>query len=272
MTLVVSEERRLWVALAVFAIIHLLLYPASNGFNSYYDRDEGSIGGLEKPPPVTRQLLPVSLFLDFCALVVGWLITPTFAVCMVVYGAGSKAYSHRRIRLKRFPVASWIAVSVVQGGVTILMTHLALSRGDIAAAMAPEVLFLAALTTLFLMASYPLTQIYQHEEDRKHGDTTMSMLLGVRGTLVFSVSLLAPVTLAFGVYFSILSSPATGALFLATQVPAGLLVLRWFARVRKSESAADFHSTMRTNLYSATGLNLFCFTLLLLEAVDAVSL
>jgi len=271
MTLVVSDDRELWVALVVFAVIHVLLYPASNGFNSYYDRDEGSIGGLEIPPVVTRQLLPVALFLDLCALVAGWLLTPLFAVCMVAYGVGSKAYSHSRIRLKRFPVASWIAVSVVQGGITIVMTHLALSRGDLAAAMAPKILFLAALTTLFLMASYPLTQVYQHEEDRKHGDTTMSMLLGVRGTLVFSASFFAPVTFGFAAYFSILAGPATGALFLATQAPAGLLFLRWFARVRKAETAADFHSTMRTNFYSATGLNLFCITLLLLEAVGAVS-
>lgn len=34
-------------ALFSFLIIHFLVYPASNGYNSFVDRDEESIGGLE---------------------------------------------------------------------------------------------------------------------------------------------------------------------------------------------------------------------------------
>ena len=36
-----SGERILWV----FIILHLILYPASNGYNSYFDKDEKSIEG-----------------------------------------------------------------------------------------------------------------------------------------------------------------------------------------------------------------------------------
>jgi len=36
-------------AVLIFLIIHFLIYPASNGYNSYMDRDTESIGGLEKP-------------------------------------------------------------------------------------------------------------------------------------------------------------------------------------------------------------------------------
>ncbi|UOQ78239.1 hypothetical protein MUN84_06535 [Hymenobacter sp. 5516J-16] len=36
-------------AVGVFVVLHLLAYPASNGYNSYYDQDEGSIGGLRQP-------------------------------------------------------------------------------------------------------------------------------------------------------------------------------------------------------------------------------
>ncbi|MDX5481218.1 MAG: prenyltransferase, partial [Hymenobacteraceae bacterium] len=46
----------LWRAVAVFLVLHLLVYPASNGYNSYHDRDEGSIGGLKQPPKVTHEL------------------------------------------------------------------------------------------------------------------------------------------------------------------------------------------------------------------------
>ncbi|WP_223285001.1 hypothetical protein [Hymenobacter qilianensis] len=48
------EPFSLWRAAGVFVVLHVLAYPASNGYNSYYDRDEGSIGGLKKPPRYRR--------------------------------------------------------------------------------------------------------------------------------------------------------------------------------------------------------------------------
>ena len=51
-------------ALLVFLILHLLVYPASNGYNSYMDRDETAIGGLEKPMQPTRQLFYTTVFMD----------------------------------------------------------------------------------------------------------------------------------------------------------------------------------------------------------------
>ena len=53
-------------------------------------------------------------------------------------------------------------------------------------------LLLALVSTLFLCGSYPLTQVYQHEEDARRGDRTLSLRLGIRGTFVFAaVGLLA---------------------------------------------------------------------------------
>ena len=43
--------------LVTFIILHLLVYPASNVFNSYYDRDTGSVGGLKNPPPTNVKML-----------------------------------------------------------------------------------------------------------------------------------------------------------------------------------------------------------------------
>src|SRR6187402_1161428 len=64
-----GESRLLWS----FIIIHLFLYPASNGFNSYFDKDEKSIGGLKNPPPVTKGLYYLSLLFDATAIVLGYL-------------------------------------------------------------------------------------------------------------------------------------------------------------------------------------------------------
>src|SRR5215510_10286807 len=66
-------------AVVIFIILHFLIYPASNGYNSYMDRDTDSIGGLEKPPPPIRQLYLTTIVLDvlgiLLSLIIGWLFT-----------------------------------------------------------------------------------------------------------------------------------------------------------------------------------------------------
>ena len=79
----ISEPRLLWV----FVILHLLLYPASNGFNSYFDKDEKSIGGLKNPPKVNKGLYYLALIFDAIALLMGYfIINPLFAMMLFVYG------------------------------------------------------------------------------------------------------------------------------------------------------------------------------------------
>ena len=51
-----AENSILANAVISFLIIHVLVYPASNGYNSYVDKDESPVGGLEKPPQPTKQL------------------------------------------------------------------------------------------------------------------------------------------------------------------------------------------------------------------------
>jgi 1,4-dihydroxy-2-naphthoate octaprenyltransferase len=95
----------------IFGIWHLLVYPASNGYNSYFDKDEGSIGGLKSPPPVTKNLYYVSLFLDVLALFLCFFINIIFFVGVLMYGLASKAYSHPLIRLKKYPFWGLLTVS-----------------------------------------------------------------------------------------------------------------------------------------------------------------
>src|SRR5688572_32797189 len=80
-------------AVLVFFILHFLIYPASNGYNSYMDRDTESIGGLEKPPPPSRQLFGVTIFLDAVGILLSLLIGPVFTLVMLFYIGASKAYS-----------------------------------------------------------------------------------------------------------------------------------------------------------------------------------
>src|SRR5262245_30987109 len=100
-----NQPRLIWV----FIIIHLFLYPASNGYNSYFDKDEKSIGGLKNPLPVTKGLYYLSLIFDLIAIVLAFVkISLTFALFVLVYGLISKAYSHPAIRLKKYPIGGWL--------------------------------------------------------------------------------------------------------------------------------------------------------------------
>ena len=114
----------------VFAILHLLLYPASNGFNSYYDKDEKSIGGLQNPPPVSKQLLIYSLLLDLIAILLALSLDFGFALMIFGYGMVSKAYSHPSIRLKKYPILGWLTIGIFQGFFTVLMVIKGISAMD----------------------------------------------------------------------------------------------------------------------------------------------
>src|SRR5882762_545711 len=65
-------------ATLIFFILHILVYPASNGYNSYMDRDTSPIGGLEHPLQPTRQLFRLTVGMDMLALLLGLLVGPWF--------------------------------------------------------------------------------------------------------------------------------------------------------------------------------------------------
>lgn len=241
-------------AWAAFVVLHVFIYPASNGYNSYFDRDEGSIGGLEHPPSVTPDLYAVALLWDGIGIVLAATISPAFAVMVTVYGLVSKAYSHPWIRLKKYPIASWLTVGLFQGGFTYLMSVSALLGLGWQAWLAPQHLWPAALATVLLLASYPMTQVYQHEEDAARGDRTISRLCGIRGTFHLTGALFALALGGFYVYFT-----ATAQLHRLGQLALFLGPVMgyfgyWYFRVVGDARCADFRHAMRFNALSALSL------------------
>jgi 4-hydroxybenzoate polyprenyltransferase len=241
-------------AAAVFVVLHLLAYPASNGYNSYYDKDEGSIGGLKAPPKVTPELLHLVWLFDALALLGALLVSPVFAGLLLIYLLVSKAYSYDGIRLKKHPLLSTLVVVVFQGAFTFLMTQVGVGA-TLAQLLEPTNLLLALVSTLFLCGSYPLTQVYQHREDARRGDRTLSLRLGIRGTFVFAaVGLLAgAVTLALAYW---LRQDARAILiFLLATGPVVALFGRWTWQVWHNPAAASFEHTMRMNQVSSLCLS-----------------
>lgn len=252
-----SPEKPVWNVVISFIAIHLFLYPASNGYNSYFDKDEDSIGGLKKPPRVTKQLYWASLVFDAVALLLGLLINLPFAIMLFIYGLISKAYSHPRIRLKRMPVTGWLAAGLFQGYFTFMMVLVALNGFDWQMFWQWQYVLPALLSSMFLWGSYPMTQVYQHEEDSRRGDITLSIKLGILGTFHFTAIMFLVATLGFLYYFVTFYSWNTAIFYALILLPVLVYFSIWYFQVRKDRGNADFTRTMWLNFISATTLNLF---------------
>jgi 1,4-dihydroxy-2-naphthoate octaprenyltransferase len=248
-------------AVLSFFILHLLVYPSSNGYNSYMDRDETPIGGLANPLQPTRQLFYVSVVMDMAAVLLSLLISPFFAIGILVYILASRAYSYRGIRLKRYPFIGFLTVFVFQGAMVFLISWQAVSGSSLSAVPLIPLL----LSSLLIGALYPLTQVYQHEEDRKDGVTTISYVLGKRGTFLFSMGLFLVATAGMYLLFRQQQVLNYFWMYLLFLLPVVLFFLYWMSKVWRDENAADFKNSLRMNLLSTLCTTAFFVTLLLLN-------
>ncbi len=257
LALAVSEQvDPLNLALSFF-ILHFLVYPASNGYNSYFDKDEGSIGGLKHPPKVSKELYWVSLVFDLVGLLLGLLISWEFVIMIFIYGAISKAYSHPSIRLKSFPFFGWLSAGVFQGYFTYLLSYIAINDIPLSSVWNLQTQIPGILSTCLLLGSYPMTQIYQHEEDSKRGDITISLKLGILGTFHFTAVSFFLSSIGFIYYFINFHNLTIAIVFIGSMMPILGYFNFWYLKVRKDRSKADFTSTMRLNFISSLLLNGF---------------
>jgi len=241
-----------WRALIIFFILHLLVYPASNGYNSYMDRDEESIGGIKNPMQPTRELYLVTLVMDTAAVVISLFISNWFALGILLYILASRAYSYRGIRLKKHPFAGYLTVVVFQGAVTFWLVyhgcHEPVTNNVPVSGM--------LASSLLIGGFYPLTQVYQHAADAKDGVKSNSSQLGYRGTFIFTaiVYFIAFIVLAYH-FFSGLEWNKF--FVLATcMLPIIVYFFIWARKVWKNTVAASFDNTMRMNKVASICTNL----------------
>ncbi|WP_299704435.1 UbiA family prenyltransferase [uncultured Pontibacter sp.] len=262
----VADGYTLLRAAGVFLILHLLLYPASNGYNSYHDRDEGSIGGLKRPPQVTQELFHLVLLFDVMAVLTSFFLSPLFALLVALYLLVSKAYSDKTIRLKKYPIISTLVVTVFQGGFTFLMVQVGAGL-DLQRVLQFPNMWFALVSTLFLCGSYPLTQIYQHQEDSQRGDKTLSLMLGIRGTFLFAgMSLALGAALLIGLYLAI-GQFLNVLIFLLCTAPISLFFGRWVIKSWRKPEEVNYENTMRMNKISSLCISLAFILMLALRTV-----
>ncbi len=246
-------------ALLIFCIIHLLLYPSSNGYNSYMDRDTDSIGGIKQPMAPEKELFYVTVFMDLLAIGLSFLVSVFFMWLLVCYIICSRMYSYRGIRLKKYPIIGYLTVILNQGGLLFLMVY----RGA-AVLQNNGMPWLGMMAACFLIGGfYPITQVYQHEQDKRDGVRTISILLGKKGTFVFcSLIYLAAFSILF-LYYQQKEQLLSFGILQLFFLPVLVYFIRWTIQVWKNDAMADFKHTMQMNWLASACTNLGFITLLI---------
>ncbi|MGM0545228.1 MAG: UbiA family prenyltransferase [Bacteroidota bacterium] len=167
--------------LVQFLNVHLLLYGGATAFNSYWDKDEGPIGGLKNPPKMSDWMWVASLLLQSIGLLLamgqGGSFTVIYGISMIFFWL----YSTPLARWKSHPIKSLVAIGVSTGLNSVLLGYLAAGNSFL-----PLWIFVAAVGAMFmLLALYPISQIYQIREDRRRGDQTFAVRYGRKGVIRF---------------------------------------------------------------------------------------
>lgn len=251
-------------SILIFIILHLLVYPASNGYNSYMDRDTTPVGALKNPMQPTRLLFYTTIFMDALALLLSFMISLLFATGILFYILASRAYSYRKIRLKKYPVTGYLTVVIFQGAVTFFLVYYGSSGNP--GLQIPVLPMIAS--SLLIGGFYPLTQIYQHQEDYEDGVITISYLLGYRGTFIFTGIIYAFAFLSLGWYFYLGSAFFKFIILQVFMLPVIVYFFTWFAKVAKNDIEANFKNTMRMNVLASVCTNLGFITLLILKLFE----
>jgi len=246
----------------VLIIWHVLVFPSSNGYNSYHDKDEGPIGGLASPPKPTKLLLYVSNILDITAILLSLLVNIYFAFFVIVYIIASRLYSNRKVRLKKYPIIGFLVVFIFQGVWVFSANIFALSSAILF--FNQSVIYSAIACSFFIATIYPITQIYQHDADRQDGVKTLSLLLGTMGTFTFSALMFLMATLFM--YLSFHSDVTINHfwLFNIIMLPSTVYFSIWVVRSFKNGTHINFKNTM-TMLVLSSLLNNFYFLILLIK-------
>lgn len=248
-------------AAIIYFVLHFLIYPSSNGYNSFMDRDTSPIGGVEKPLLPTPELFIVTIVMDCLGILMAFMVSIYFVIGMIIYIAASRAYSYRGIRLKKYPVWGYLTVIIFQGAMIFFLVYHGSSMNKIL-----EVPLLPMIASSALIGGYyPLTQIYQHEADKNDGITTISIVLGIRGTFIFCGIVFAIATLLMFFTFRQTGDQKAFYIFLLWMFPMIVYFLWWMRQSWENEANANYKSSLQMNVLAAVCTTLFFTTLLLMK-------
>lgn len=235
-----------------FLAFHVFLYGGITAYNSYYDRDEGPVGGLLTPPTVTEPLLGFSLAVQLIglalALTVGWQLTALYATVMVL----SVAYSHPRFRWKSRPLLSLLVVALGQGAVGFRAGWLCAATPPLPLLTSYQGMLGMGAAVLLTTGFYPLSQLYQVDEDLKRGDFTFAAVYGPTASFRFSLACLIAGGLCIALVVFARFGLRDALLVFGAQLLLWWVVLRWHRNFRR-EVMGNFVTLHRLQLAVSVG-------------------
>jgi 4-hydroxybenzoate polyprenyltransferase len=155
---------RLGTAAWALCLWVVFLNGGTLAINSVFDKDEGDIGYLNAPPALPRHLLAFSVALLAAGQLLALALPPAFAVAYAICFVLSVLYSVPPFRFKAVAGVDWVINMWGFGTLTPFAGWAATGRPlDVG-----HGLILLAFCPLFA-ALYPLTQLYQFDEDRRRG-------------------------------------------------------------------------------------------------------
>ena len=144
-----------------------------------------------------------------------------FALAYAICFAMSLLYSVPPVRLKAVAGADWV-INMIGFGTLTPYAGWALTRMPLTHAGAWA---LGGFAPLFA-ALYPLTQLYQLDEDRARGDRTLALALGVRASLALSI---AAMMIAFACFAIAARLSANRASDVRALIALGVAAATWLA-------------------------------------------
>jgi len=170
-----SGGSALWLGTIAFVVG---INGGTLALNSAFDRDEGDVAYLRKPPPPPPGLAAFGLALMGAALFAARTLPRPFLLAAAICAALSILYSTPPLRLKGVAGCDWL-INMAGFGFLTPYAGWALTGRDVAG---PGLLVLISFSFLF-GALYPLTQLYQLDEDTRRGDRTLAVWLGIGRSL-----------------------------------------------------------------------------------------
>jgi 4-hydroxybenzoate polyprenyltransferase len=187
-----GSGEQIGTALRALVIWVVFLNGGTLAINSVFDRDEGDIGYLNAPPPLPRYLLHFTAVLLVAGQLLAFTLPRAFQIAYAICFVLSILYSVPPFRFKAVAGVDWVINMWGFGTLTPYAAWAATGRP----LDAGHGLVLLAFCPLFA-GLYPLTQLYQFDEDRRRGDRTLALILGMRTSLVVAT---LSTLLAFGLF------------------------------------------------------------------------
>jgi 4-hydroxybenzoate polyprenyltransferase len=218
-----ASGERLAEGLWALVIWVVFLNGGTLAINSVFDKDEGDIGYLNAPPPLPRYLLHVSVALLAGGQLLALRLPVGFQIAYAICFAMSILYSVPPFRFKAVAGVDWVINMWGFGTLTPYAAWAATGRPlDLGHA-----LLLLAFCPLFA-SLYPLTQLYQFDEDRRRGDRTLALILGMKASLIVALACAAVAFVLFG--FGAVLLQVRGWALAVPLVAWAAVLLPWYRR------------------------------------------